>query len=235
MKNLKEFREELQKFNQVIEGLKKEKIEKTIELQQKKKERQRVVIEQFGAVDGRSLKPYNQAIEQLEYELKKIEEQLELSDQVKMDKFAPKIRELKLERTQLIGENNKKIQELEKQLFEKKLSFMLELEKAGEQQRALQHEVDEYHSVISQFEQDSKTVLYQFQMYSLDYLIYGGSMRPPVSPTDREVHKIMLGANSPHRLPFSFLLFKLTDGKEVIMNESEAKERYEELLKGAYK
>jgi uncharacterized coiled-coil DUF342 family protein len=231
MDKLNEARKELKAFNEAFTNLQKERMDKLQELEKQKKERQKVIMEQWGnPLDGRTTKTLNQKIEQLEKDLAEIEEQLELAEQVKKDKFLPLIEELKVERAEVAQTSNKKIKELEKQLFKAKLEFMSELETAGREQNELQTQIDEYHSIISMFDSDRKETLEQFQMYAPDYLIFGDGMKAPVSPTDKEIHKIVHGNNSPHRLPFSFLVYRMSG--EVIVTETEARERFHELQKG---
>lgn len=233
MKKLNELKKELEKFEESLRELINEKNMKQVEIGELKQEKKRYILDNWGDNrDQNQIKAFDFKIENLEKEVKSLEEQIVFIQTEKKNKFAQHIQEVKNERLKLIEESNSKIQELEKQLFEAKLKFMWELEKAAQQQRELQREVNEYHSTISQFERDSVQKLYQFQMYAPDYLLYGDSMKAPLSPTDKEIHRMVIGEDSPYRLPFALHVYKLTEGKEVIMNEKEARERFNDLKKG---
>lgn len=230
MGKLNEVREELQQFNEAVVKLKQERQEKVQELVKQQRERQKVIMAGFGSqVDGRQTKPFNQAIEKLEKDIAGIDEQLELTEEVKKEKFTPMVQELKEERSKVAQENKKTIEDLEKNLFEAKFKFLKELEEATQEQKQLQQELDEYHTTISQFENDNKLTVPQFTVYNPDYLLHGG-MKAPVAPTDNEIHKIVYGGNSIHRLPISFLVYKMSG--EVFVNEKEAGKRLQELQKG---
>lgn len=234
MKKLQQVQQELAGYNKAVADMQKDRTEKLQEIQKQDKERKKIIMSSFGGqVDGRKTKPFNQAIEQLEKEIEAIDEQLELAEQVKTEKFTPMIQELKKERSDLINKNNNKVSQIEKGLFEQKLKFMKAIEEAGQEQRDLQQEVNELTEVVRQFERVSDEVLKQFTVHNPNYLIYGTTATPPVTITDSEAHKFVHGGNSPHRLPYSFLVYKVSG--EVIIDEVEAHDRYNKLMKGAKK
>jgi hypothetical protein len=235
MKKLIEIKKQVEEFEKGLRELKLEQTKKQGDLKKLQEDKKNYILENFGEHrDQNQIKAFDIQIENLEKEIKSLDEQIVLLELEKKSKFAPKMDDLKKERQELVDKGNARIKELEEKLFIIKFETLLELENACREREELQEEIEEF-EIIGKFTSDRVPELKKFVIDNKDYLIHGG-MEAPVCVQQGELHKLTSmygGFGSPYRLPFAYLVYKMTQGKELIIDEKIAQDRYLELQRGA--